>query len=500
MKIDRHIGILSILLQQEKVTAPYLAEKFEVSRRTINRDVEDLCKAGIPIVTVQGKHGGISIIEGYKMDKTLLTSSEMQAILSGLRSLDSVSGSNRYQLLMDKLSVGCPDILPSNQHVLINLSSWYKASLAPKIELIQNAIDVKKRIEFHYYSPTGESVRNIEPYLLIFQWSSWYVWGYCLLRNDFRLFKLNRMEELKCTSEDREERTVPEFSMSPYRIFQANGARVTALFDGKMKWRLIEEFGINGFEELEDGTLQMEIRWSDKESLFSWLLSFGAHVKIIEPVEYQNDFLQLLQNIRKRYRRRNSIYEDWRSYENQEFLLRPVRVEDAEELLKVYSDKEAQKRFNIDNFSQPCFFDTMEQMRNELEYYQKAYQKREFVRWSIVDKKTGRIIGTVENFRREAIDKSTGEPRDAFHNVALLRMDIRSDYEKEPVFLSLIHLILESAYDDFECTCIATKAPQIAEERRKALVEAGFKASDTILVGHSGQNYGDYFIRKRFEC
>lgn len=92
MKIDRLIGILSILLQQEKVTAPYLAEKFEVSRRTINRDIEDICKAGIPVVTSQGQNGGISIMDGYRMDKTLLTSSDMQAILAGLKSLDSVSG------------------------------------------------------------------------------------------------------------------------------------------------------------------------------------------------------------------------------------------------------------------------------------------------------------------------------------------------------------------------------------------------------------------------
>ena len=97
MKIDRLIGILSILLQQEKVTAPYLAEKFEVSRRTINRDIEDICKAGIPVVTSQGQNGGISIMDGYRMDKTLLTSSDMQAILAGLKSLDSVSGTKRYQ-------------------------------------------------------------------------------------------------------------------------------------------------------------------------------------------------------------------------------------------------------------------------------------------------------------------------------------------------------------------------------------------------------------------
>ena len=80
MKIDRLIGILSIILQQEKVTAPYLAEKFEVSRRTINRDIEDICKAGIPLVTTQGPNGGISIMEGYRIDRTVLTSSEMQSI------------------------------------------------------------------------------------------------------------------------------------------------------------------------------------------------------------------------------------------------------------------------------------------------------------------------------------------------------------------------------------------------------------------------------------
>ena len=82
MKIDRLIGILSILLQQEKVTAPYLAEKFRSIRRTINRDIEDICKAGIPVVTSPGTEWRISIMDGYRMDKTLLTSSDMQAILA----------------------------------------------------------------------------------------------------------------------------------------------------------------------------------------------------------------------------------------------------------------------------------------------------------------------------------------------------------------------------------------------------------------------------------
>ena len=102
MKIDRLIGILSILLQKEKVTAPELAQVFEVSKRTINRDIDDLCRAGIPIVTSQGTGGGISIMDGYRMDRTILSSKDMQMIMAGLRSLDSVSGSHYYGQLMEK--------------------------------------------------------------------------------------------------------------------------------------------------------------------------------------------------------------------------------------------------------------------------------------------------------------------------------------------------------------------------------------------------------------
>ena len=184
MKIDRLIGILTILMQKEKVTAPYLAEKFEVSRRTINRDIEDMCKAGIPIVTLQGKNGGISIMEGYQIDKTLLTNDDMDSILSALKGLDSVSNTNKYKLLIEKLSAENnknPDILPSNEHIIIDLSSWQKSFLAPKIELIQASISNSETISFRHFSPNEESLREIEPLSLIFKWSSWYVWGLSLI-------------------------------------------------------------------------------------------------------------------------------------------------------------------------------------------------------------------------------------------------------------------------------------------------------------------------------
>ena len=173
MKIDRLIGILSILLQRESVTAPELAEHFEVSRRTINRDVEALCQAGIPIVTRQGAGGGISIMEGYRMDRTVLSVADMQAILAGLRSLDSVSDTRRYAQLMEKLSAGTSDVISAGPAFLIDLSSWYKDSLAPKIQLIHGAIEAGLVIGFDYLSPDGESRREIEPCYLVFRWSSW---------------------------------------------------------------------------------------------------------------------------------------------------------------------------------------------------------------------------------------------------------------------------------------------------------------------------------------
>lgn len=300
MKIDRQLGILSILLQKEVVTAPYLAEHFEVSRRTINRDIEDLCKAGIPVVTRQGINGGISIIEKYKMDRTLLTSSEMQDILAGLRSLDSVNGTNRYGQLMEKLSAGSSDFMVGNQSVLIDLSSWYKASLAPKIELIRTAIDKTKELSFNYYSPKGESARCIEPYYLIFRWSSWYVWGWCKSREDFRLFKLNRMDKIQVSEQIFVKRQVSVPDLSNERIFPG-GISVKALFEPECKWRLIEEFGSESFKEQENGKLLFQADYTDKENLITWLTSFRDKVELLEPKDVRAEIKESIECMRRKY-------------------------------------------------------------------------------------------------------------------------------------------------------------------------------------------------------
>lgn len=302
MKIDRLIGILSILLQKDKVTAPELAEQFEVSKRTINRDIEDLCRAGIPIATSQGTGGGIRIMDGYKMDRTVLSTKDMQMIIAGLRSLDSVSGSHYYGQLMEKIKAGSSEFVSGSDAILIDLSSWYKDPLAPKIEMIQDAIELGNRLRFEYFSPKGNSDGEIEPYYLIFKWSSWYVYGYCLLRNDFRMFKLNRMAKVTYASRFDKKKDVPMPELSGQKIFQPRN-RVKAVFDGTLKWHLIEEYGIESFVELMDGRLLFEHEYADDEGLLSWMLSMRDKVTVIEPEHIRKALFSIASEIRNRYGR-----------------------------------------------------------------------------------------------------------------------------------------------------------------------------------------------------
>ena len=304
MKMERLIGILSILLQREKVTAPELAEQFEVSRRTIQRDIESLCRAGIPIATAQGSGGGISIMEGYRLDRTVLTAPEMQAILAGLRSLDSVSGTRRYAQLMEKLSAGTSGLVPGGAHMLIDLSSWYKTSLPPKIELIQMAMEQHRVIRFTYFSPKEELARTVEPYYLVFHWSTWYVWGWCRGRKDFRLFKLNRMTDL-AAGEPFAPRYAPLPDLEPERVFPVK-YQVTALFASTCRWRLVEEYGADRFTVEPDGRLRFTGGFPDADSVLSWILTFGDKAELLEPEELREQLRGLTETLARRYRKGDS--------------------------------------------------------------------------------------------------------------------------------------------------------------------------------------------------
>ena len=138
-----------------------------------------------------------------------------------------------------------------------------------------------------YYAPSGESNRRIEPYYLVFQWSNWYVWGWCLDRKDYRLFKLNRMDRVGETDKEFACRNVPMPDLSNEKIFPG-GIKVKALFTPDMKWRLVEEFGPHCFTEADDGRLLFSAGYTDMENLVTWLMTFGAKAEVLEPVEARN--------------------------------------------------------------------------------------------------------------------------------------------------------------------------------------------------------------------
>ena len=212
-----------------------------------------------------------------------------------------MSGSSYYGQLMEKIQAGSSEFISGKDSILIDLSSWYRESLAPKIETIQDGIENRHMLTFRYYAPSGESDRIVEPYYLVFRWSSWYLWAWCCDRKDYRLFKLNRMVHVreKDTVFVCREAALPD--LSDEKIFPG-GIKVKALFEADQKWRLVEEFGPACFTEYGDGRLLVTVDYTDMESLVTWLMTFGDKVEVLEPKEARNEIARMANKMAMIYR------------------------------------------------------------------------------------------------------------------------------------------------------------------------------------------------------
>ena len=300
MAIDRLIGILAILLREEKATAAQLAARLEVDRRTIYRDMERLCQAGIPLRSERGKGGGISIMEGYAIAPTLLTEADRGAILAGLRSLDSVSGTGYYRRLMEKLprtEAGAAD-----DCVVIDLASWYGPLLAPRLEALKDACLRRRAVRFTYCAPAGDGTREVEPDKLVFRWSSWYLHGWCRMREDWRLFKLNRMVDLQVLDETFVPRDAPWPVTPPERVYPET-LEAAIRFHPAARWRLIDAYGPESFTQEPDGSLLFRRGFPDREELFRWVLSFQEQAELLEPAELRPQLAERLRKICGKYDR-----------------------------------------------------------------------------------------------------------------------------------------------------------------------------------------------------
>lgn len=300
MKTDRLIGIITILQQRKCVTAPWLAHHFEVSRRTINRDIEDICKAGIPIVTTRGAGGGISIMEGFSLDTTVFTTEELQSILIGLKSIGSVSRTAFSEKLLNKFTKDASTI-PLADSIRIDLSSFYKGSLTEKVELLKTAIKEKSIVSFHYYYGKGEADKRIEPYQIVFKWAAWYLFGYCMDSRDFRMYKLNRLWDLQMEEESFVKREIPALKQD-FDAHIKDDYMVTAIYEPEVKYRLVEEYGPECFTVLKDGRLYTRWGFNSEDSAFLWLLGFGSRVEVTEPECIRRRLAQEAQRVAEKYK------------------------------------------------------------------------------------------------------------------------------------------------------------------------------------------------------
>lgn len=291
---NRLFEILYILLQKKKVTAKELAEKFEVSTRTIYRDIEALSSANIPIYMSKGKDGGISILEEYILNKSILSEEEQNQILFALQSLEKMDGQTEKAVLEKMSTIFNKKV---TDWIKIDFSNW-SSSKENTFQIIKSAILNKQLVEFIYYNSVGDkNLRIVEPLQIWFKDKSWYLISYCRLKKDYRFFKLTRMKEVKLL-EEHFEREMPEQNEEEKEI---KNILLELEISKEMAFRVYDEFDSNEITKKDDGNFIVKVEFPENEWVYSFILSFGEYVKVLSPEYAKNIVKHKLQNTLKNY-------------------------------------------------------------------------------------------------------------------------------------------------------------------------------------------------------
>lgn len=309
MKLDRLVSILVMLLRKERVQSKELAQMFEVSVRTILRDVEALNLAGIPIVTYQGANGGIGIAEGYRLDKSVLTQDDMIEIITSLRGLAKTLPDSRHEVLVEKFkntlsSSQLEDVYSKANRLIIDHSPWGEdASTKAKAALVHKAIEDTKEVSFTYTDTNGKKTeRVVEPYSLLLKAQKWYLYGWCSLRQDFRLFKLSRISQLIISDTSYLKREVPGEGFPWESQWQKpdNMVSLQLSFEKEMESIVVDCFGPN-IEKSEDKKIQVNVFMPENNWLYGLILSFGDQVEVVDPPYLRTIIRDISQKIYQKY-------------------------------------------------------------------------------------------------------------------------------------------------------------------------------------------------------
>jgi len=280
MKANRLFEILYYLLNKKYVTASELAERFEVSVRTIYRDIDVISSSGIPIYTEQGRTGGISLLPNFIMDKSILSEKEQHDILANLQGLFQLS-SDETESALQKLSATFNKTAMNWLEVDFSWNSYQKNYFGD----LKTSILERRVIEFDYYSSHNEkTTRQVEPFGLWFKHRAWYLDAYCLMRQEIRLFKLVRMRNLKITDQLFEERyTTSDLAEFDIREDVQKDIELRLKIAPEMVHRVLDEFDFEQEVEEQDGYFIVSTTWKDNDILYGFILSFGEYIEVLEP-------------------------------------------------------------------------------------------------------------------------------------------------------------------------------------------------------------------------
>ncbi len=278
MSDSRLFHILYYLLNKERATAPELAEKFEVSQRTIYRDIEALSGAGIPVYAEPGRNGGISLLQDFVLDRALLSRQEKQETLSALQSI-SATGS---ALAMDTLAkLSALFHIEDAGWLEVDFSRWGKKSAdSSKFEQLKTAVIQHREINIVYENTNIQtSVRTVQPLKLSYKSKEWYLKAFCLEKQDFRMFKLNRILHLDVLDQT----FVPKLYPEAEPDYGQTCPKIALLFSKEIAYRIYDEFDETQIARQDDGDFLVSARLPVDQWLIGYLLSFGAQVEVKEP-------------------------------------------------------------------------------------------------------------------------------------------------------------------------------------------------------------------------
>ena len=283
MKIDRLLEIIIILLNKGTITAQELADRFDVSTRTIYRDIDVLSAAGVPIFTNKGNKGGICLLENYSLNKTIISEDESQSLLFALKTLQATQYPEIDKIL-DKIGALFKSS-SSADWVYIDFSPWgSNPNEYNKFIDIKKAILECKVISLDYVNSEGKkSTRNIEPMKLIFKGQAWYLWGYCRTRHDFRTFRISRIKNVILTDELFERRKSdsiknPEICEEPKKV-----VTLKLKFYREALYRLYDDFDYESIIENNDGSYSVTVTFPEDEWVYGYIMSFGCYIEVLEP-------------------------------------------------------------------------------------------------------------------------------------------------------------------------------------------------------------------------